>query len=58
MEPVPQRHPNGVLDARGRQELENGLLAERSIEAHLDRNAARTGTGIVDQLLQPRDRTL
>jgi hypothetical protein len=38
-EPLPDGHPHHVLHASDRQKLENGFLAEDTVEPDLDGNA-------------------
>ena len=51
-EPLPQGHPHGELHPRGRQKVENGLLAELAVEPDLDGNGSQPLPNIIDQKLQ------
>jgi hypothetical protein len=54
-EPVPLRDPHGVLDARGRETLEYGLLTERPIEPGLEGNRPQRLSGAREDLLEIPD---
>jgi hypothetical protein len=56
-EPFPDGKLHGELDVGGRQKLENGRLAERTVEADLDRNMAGSFSNVADQEAKPTDRT-
>ena len=53
-EPLPHRDLHGVLDAGGREDVENGLVEEGAIESHFERNAAQALAHVGEQ----RDETL
>jgi hypothetical protein len=54
-QPVPFGDPHGVLDSRGRETLEDGLLAEGPIEPDFEGDGPQRLAGTGDDLFETRD---
>ena len=56
--PLPHRELHGEVHARSGQKLENGRLAEGTVETNLDRNVPKPISNLVDQETKTIDGTL